>query len=150
MGCATWFSAVKNQNSKTKNHIAFPVILSTGSHPFPSRTRKLSLLEPMVLRGKLRGRVGSRRDYFKSPLVNSSGLFLLSDPSCLSAFSAFARSLLALVCALTDMNVSKWIKRLGFWGFLFFLVKGLFWLLGPTLLAFWVASSCSTRIYCSG
>ncbi len=21
-----------------------------------------------------------------------------------------------------------WIKRLGFWGFLFFLVKGLFWL----------------------
>ncbi len=27
----------------------FPVILSAGSHPFPSRTRKLSLLEPMIL-----------------------------------------------------------------------------------------------------
>jgi len=28
-----------------------------------SRTRKLSLLEPTVLSGQLRGRVGSRRDY---------------------------------------------------------------------------------------
>jgi len=25
------------------------VILSVGSHPFPSRTRQLSLLEPMIL-----------------------------------------------------------------------------------------------------
>jgi hypothetical protein len=40
---------------------SFPVVLSRGSHPFPSRTRKLSLLEPMVLRWKRRGRVGSRR-----------------------------------------------------------------------------------------
>src|SRR5437588_13108107 len=46
-----------------RNLIAFPVVVSRGSHPFPSRTRKLSLLEPMVLRGQLRGRVGSRRDY---------------------------------------------------------------------------------------
>jgi hypothetical protein len=38
------------------------------------------------------------------------------------------------------MNVSKWIKRLGFWGFLFFLVKGLLWLLVPALVAFWVSS----------
>ena len=28
-----------------------PVTLSEGPHPFPSRTRKLSPLEPMVLRG---------------------------------------------------------------------------------------------------
>jgi hypothetical protein len=40
---------------------SFPVVVSRGSHPFPSRTRKLSLLEPMVLRGQLRGRVGIRR-----------------------------------------------------------------------------------------
>jgi hypothetical protein len=33
-----------------------------------------------------------------------------------------------------------WIKRLGFWGFLFFLVKGLLWLLVPALIAFWTAS----------
>jgi hypothetical protein len=38
------------------------------------------------------------------------------------------------------MNVSKWIKRLGFWGFLFFLVKGLLWLLIPALIAFWASS----------
>src|SRR6266550_3216170 len=60
---------IKVQRTKIKScFTTFPVILSAGSHPFPSRTRKLSLLEPMVLRGKLRGRVGSRRDYFKSPL----------------------------------------------------------------------------------
>ena len=54
-------------NSRYSILKSFPVILSAGSHPFPSRTRKLSLLEPMVLRGKLRGRVGSRRDYLRSP-----------------------------------------------------------------------------------
>ena len=36
------------------------VILALRSHPFPSRTRKLSSTAPMVLRGPLRGRVGSR------------------------------------------------------------------------------------------
>ena len=35
-------------------------------HPFPSRTRKLSSLAPMVLLGKLSGRVGRRR-LFLSP-----------------------------------------------------------------------------------
>src|SRR4030095_9250259 len=34
-----------------------------GSHPFPFRTRKLSLLPPMVLHGKLCGRVGRCRHY---------------------------------------------------------------------------------------
>lgn len=29
----------------------------------------------------------------------------------------------------------KWLKRLGFWGFLFFLVKGLIWL----VLLYWLA-----------
>jgi len=28
-----------------------------------------------------------------------------------------------------------WVKRLGFWGFMFFLVKGLLWLLIPAVLA---------------
>ena len=32
----------------------------------------------------------------------------------------------------SDMKAT-WIKRLGFWGFLFFLVKGLLWLLVPAL-----------------
>jgi hypothetical protein len=38
------------------------------------------------------------------------------------------------------MTIPKWIKRLGFWGFLFFLVKGLLWLLIPTLVALWASS----------
>ena len=38
------------------------------------------------------------------------------------------------------MKTATWIKRLGFWGFLFFLVKGLLWLLVPALLAFWTTS----------
>ena len=36
------------------------------------------------------------------------------------------------------MNTEKlktWIKRLGFWGVMFFLVKGLLWLLIPAVLA---------------
>src|ERR1044071_8374657 len=48
-------------------NITFPVVVSRGPHPFPSRTGKLSLLEPMVLRGQLCGRVGSRRDYLEKP-----------------------------------------------------------------------------------
>jgi len=31
------------------------------------------------------------------------------------------------------METATLIKRLGFWGFLFFLVKGLLWLLVPAL-----------------
>jgi hypothetical protein len=41
---------------------------------------------------------------------------------------------------ITTMPAVKWIKRLGFWGFLFFLVKGLLWLLVPALVAFWATS----------
>lgn len=36
------------------------------------------------------------------------------------------------------MNSEKlktWVKRFGFWGFMFFLVKGLLWLLIPAVLA---------------
>src|SRR5688572_1712099 len=61
----------KNKDQKYKALLSFPVILSRGSHPFPSRTRKLSLSEPMVLRGKLRGRVGRRRINFKTKPARS-------------------------------------------------------------------------------
>lgn len=33
------------------------------------------------------------------------------------------------------MELRTWIKRLGFWGLMFFLVKGLLWLALPALLA---------------
>ena len=40
----------------------FPVTIAAGSHPFPSRTRKLSLPAPMVLGGRPSGRVGRCRN----------------------------------------------------------------------------------------
>jgi hypothetical protein len=36
-----------------------------------------------------------------------------------------------------SVEVKTWIKRLGFWSFLFFLVKGLLWLAIPALIALW-------------
>jgi hypothetical protein len=32
--------------------------------------------------------------------------------------------------------MNTWIKRLGFWGFMVFLVKGLLWLIIPALIAY--------------
>jgi hypothetical protein len=32
-------------------------------------------------------------------------------------------------------KLKKWFLRLGFWGFLFFLIKGLLWLTIPALIA---------------
>jgi hypothetical protein len=37
------------------------VVIAAGPHLFPSRTQQLSPLTPMVLHGRLCGRVGSRR-----------------------------------------------------------------------------------------
>jgi hypothetical protein len=34
------------------------------------------------------------------------------------------------------MNFKVWIKRLGFWGFMFFLLKGILWLTIPALVAY--------------
>src|ERR1700747_726321 len=53
---------------------SLPVTIPRGSHPFPSRTRKLSLAGPMVLHEKLCGRLGDRRHNYKKPALRS-GLF---------------------------------------------------------------------------
>src|SRR5438093_510266 len=47
--------------------LSLPVVIGSGSHPFPFRTRKLSLIPPMVLYGKLYGRVGRCRHYSSRP-----------------------------------------------------------------------------------
>src|SRR5579863_3448219 len=60
----------------------FPVAISEGSHPFPSRTRKLSPPEPMVLRGKPRGRVGRCRIFFEAPVALRGGGFAVSGAAC--------------------------------------------------------------------
>ncbi|HBR58690.1 MAG TPA: hypothetical protein DEA22_14675 [Blastocatellia bacterium] len=33
-------------------------------------------------------------------------------------------------------KIYKWVRRLGFWGFMFFLIKGLLWLIVPALIAY--------------
>ena len=42
----------------------FLVVMAAGSHPFPFRTRKLSLPAPMVLGGNSPGRVGRCQIFF--------------------------------------------------------------------------------------
>jgi hypothetical protein len=57
---------------------SLPVVIGSGLHPFPFRTRKLSLIPPMVLHGKLCGRVGRCRHYSSKPVVsNRNGLLVL-------------------------------------------------------------------------
>jgi len=34
-----------------------------------------------------------------------------------------------------QLTAKSWIKRLGFWGVMFFLVKGLLWLIIPAVIA---------------
>ncbi len=46
-----------------------PVIIAEGFHPIPSRTRSLSLPAPMVLHGRLCGRVGHRRHPVLPPIA---------------------------------------------------------------------------------
>ena len=33
--------------------------------------------------------------------------------------------------------IITWVKRLGFWGIIFFTVKGLLWLIVPAVLVWW-------------
>ena len=53
--------------------------MSVGSHPIPSRTRKLSLSEPMVLQGQPCGRVGRRRNYESPPRKRRAFFFEPKD-----------------------------------------------------------------------
>src|ERR1700730_359717 len=48
---------------------SLPVVIGSGSHPFPFRTRKLTLIPPMLLWGNLHGRVGRCRHYSRRPDV---------------------------------------------------------------------------------
>jgi hypothetical protein len=80
--------APKRRKARRRNprQLSLPVVIGSGSHPFPFRTRKLSLIPPMVLHGKLCGRVGRCRHYLdKRPDVETrrafafvGGLFLLA------------------------------------------------------------------------
>src|SRR3989339_974173 len=52
------------------------VAIAERPHPFPSRTRKLSSPAPMVLHGRLCGRVGAAGILIHGPLPSRKGLFL--------------------------------------------------------------------------
>src|SRR5829696_8894984 len=60
--------------------------MAKGKRPVPFRTRKLSPSAPMVLRGRLRGRVGRRRTsfttrgHFRWPLVVVCGRLQCGHP----------------------------------------------------------------------
>src|SRR6266700_4045043 len=53
---------------------------ATGPHPFPSRTRSLSLSAPMVLPLRGGGRVGRRQRSMRSPLAITGAGFAFSAP----------------------------------------------------------------------
>src|SRR5258707_4662803 len=59
---AVCIPATRIQCFTLNTEIKFPVVIERGSHPFPFRTRQLSLSSPMILRGQLCGKVGRRRD----------------------------------------------------------------------------------------
>ena len=70
----------------TQSSQKFWVTLARGSHPFPSRTRKLSPSAPMVLHAQVCGRVGRRPIKSRKTPVERLGFFVL----CLSVRPEFA------------------------------------------------------------
>src|SRR3954452_181825 len=69
---AVCIPATRIQCCTPETNIKFPVVIERGSHPFPFRTRQLSLSSPMILRGQLCGKVGRRRDkIYEGPRGNS-------------------------------------------------------------------------------
>src|SRR5260221_7443599 len=73
---AVCIPATRIQCFTLNTEIKFPVVIERGSHPFPFRTRQLSLSSPMILRGQLCGKVGHRRDkIYERPSGKLEGLF---------------------------------------------------------------------------
>src|SRR5437868_7712604 len=66
---------------------SMPVVIGSGSHPFPFRTRKLSLIPPMVLRGKLCGRVGRCRHYFEGPIMKMVGPLICTPAGTVARYA---------------------------------------------------------------
>jgi hypothetical protein len=71
-------SLTPRHKTRPPNHgCSLPASIARGPHPFPSRTRSLSLAARMVLPGPLGGRVRRRRLSSKSPSASyeAEGLF---------------------------------------------------------------------------
>src|SRR5579859_4904664 len=59
-----------NERSQAIQFNRVAAAIAKGKHPVPSRTRKLSLSAPMVLRGRPRGRAGHRRNTIQRGLTH--------------------------------------------------------------------------------
>ena len=75
-----WHDAA-SPKSPRRRVAKFWVTTARGTHPFPSRTRKLSLSAPMVLHARVCGRVGSCPVSNKSPRA-IAGFFVLHSSMC--------------------------------------------------------------------
>src|SRR5207248_4222966 len=76
----TKFFRVARQYSRLhSSSYKFWVTTARGTHPFPSRTRKLSLSAPMVLHARVCGRLGSRPVISKSPTPKGRAFSFLSS-----------------------------------------------------------------------
>jgi hypothetical protein len=83
-------SKLNLKHETPKTNLQFSVAIARRQHPFPSRTRKLSSSAPMVLPGKLGGRVGRRRNFFKTRNhILIPGLFVLTLKYCFSTILLF-------------------------------------------------------------
>ena len=86
------------------------MVIGSGSHPFPFRTRKLSLIPPMVLHGKLCGRVGRCRHYLDRPdRENGWARFLYAGTWSCHSFPCAAWAVLFSRCA--SLNGRVWESR---------------------------------------
>src|SRR5947208_13400222 len=75
-----------------------PVTLAERSHPFPSRTRKLSSPAPKILGGQLPGKIGRRRDFHTSVALAGSAIgggIVLPAVTMLGAWIGSVRSSLS-------------------------------------------------------
>src|SRR5438093_11764495 len=79
-------SSRSERSRRDPRQLSLPVVIGSGSHPFPFRTRKLSLIPPMVLHGKLCGRVGRCRHYSHKPASFGSRAFVCT-PAATSTHS---------------------------------------------------------------
>src|SRR5438309_9815965 len=80
---AVCIPATRIQCCTRYTEIKFPVVIERGSHPFPFRTRQLSLSSPMILRGQLCGKVGRRRDkVYERPSRQLEGLSFFGALLC--------------------------------------------------------------------
>ena len=97
--------------------LRFSVAIAQGSHLFPSRTQKLSPAAPMILHGKLCGKVGRRRNFFtQAPFPQRKGAWLCVQKRktvkrILTGCVGFMYNLRSLPKGAFRSQVSRWRRK---------------------------------------